>query len=605
MTAPENDPRDDEAATPSADATPVNADGGEVTPKNADDADVTDVHEDVAPGATEHADATAVSPAPAAGDDADVIIEAPAPAPAPAADAVPPTAAVVPTTPQQAADVKPAKAEKPAKPTKSAKPAKPSRAERRADAARARADAAEAPRTPVEPPSGGVRALRMGGRIVAGIAAAAAAAAVVTAAIVVPTPTVSASAPRAVIDPTPGDTTLVCPESFLVSGRDATQAQSFAVAGSLGADAVSIDDVTASEVGFAGIDGASTRILTAPAQDGQRTDIAGAGSLTIAQPDVAGYAAAACRPSVTEGWFVGLDTRTGSTAALVLTNPGTVSSVVTLSAYGEVGPLGADTEITVPAGQSRAIAVSALVGTEFSPVIHLATSGAAVQAVVQATAVRGLTPTGIDVGDIIRTDDLTQVIPGVLDSGAENAATAVRLLGTDTDTTAHVEFRTAAGMTVAEQDVDLVVGIPTEVAFDQLTPGTYDVVVTAEAAVVAAAWSTTGEAAGSDFAWYPAAPAVSATSTFAVAAGAQATLRLANPGESDVDVVVTSGSTKRTVTVPAGGAAEAALTAATVGTLDPGEGTVFAAVDYVVGGSIATSAVWPADSASEAVTVTR
>ena len=65
--------------------------------------------------------------------------------------------------------------------------------------------------------------------------------------------------------------------------------------------------------------------------------IVGAQVERIADGDIAGWAALTCSAPAAEQWLVGGSTALGSSARLVLTNPSTAPSEVTVTLYGPLG----------------------------------------------------------------------------------------------------------------------------------------------------------------------------------------------------------------------------------------------------------------------------
>ncbi|MET0782427.1 MAG: DUF5719 family protein, partial [Microbacterium sp.] len=191
--------------------------------------------------------------------------------------------------------------------------------------------------------------------------------------------------------------------------------------------------------------------------------------------------------------------------------------------------------------------------------------------------------------------------------GASDAATVVRLLSPGADTTATI---TASPIGASQQPsapitVPLAAGIPTAVELGGLAVGQYTVEVAAGAAVVAAVWQTTGFGAGSDFAWYTPAPAVTAPSLFAAPPGPVPVLTLANPTETAITVTVDSvdGSSTTEVTVAPGASEAVRLTARTVYLLDAGGGGIRAGVSQTGDGALAGFPVWSSDAAAQQITV--
>ena len=78
----------------------------------------------------------------------------------------------------------------------------------------------------------------------------------------------------------------------------------------------------------------------------------------------------------------------GGTQELALFNPGSATVRVTIQPFGNAGPSGAETAVTVPAGRTVTVSLSALFGTQPLSSVVTATDGA----IVVGTA--SLTPDG-------------------------------------------------------------------------------------------------------------------------------------------------------------------------------------------------------------------
>jgi hypothetical protein len=138
-----------------------------------------------------------------------------------------------------------------------------------------------------------------------------------------------------------------------------------------------------------------------------------------------------------------------------------------------------------------------------------------------------------------------------------------------------------------------------------LATGQYTVEVSAEAAVVAAVWQTTGFSEGADFAWYSAAPAVAGAGLFATPPGPTPVLTLANPTAEPVTTTVDAvdGSFSTEVTVPPGESSAVRLTSRSVYLLDAGGDGIRAGVSLTGDGALAGFPVWPSDAAAQQITV--
>jgi hypothetical protein len=281
--------------------------------------------------------------------------------------------------------------------------------------------------------------------------------------------------------------------------------------------------------------------------------------------DLRGLAAATCQAPSADAWLVGGSTAVGSTADLVIVNPGSTTAEVTVQVFGPNGAvtLPAAMQLVAPHAQ-KVVSLGAAAPDQRALAVHLAASGGQVTAWIQDSALRGYTPAGIELVVPGATPATRQVIPGVqLEASAADSpdAPVLRLLAPgDGTTTATVTLLGSDGPVdlPGSGSVPLVGGQVTDVPLGGLPADAYTVVVDAPTQVVAAMeLSRTGKAGDLDptprveRAWAAATPtggglAVPAPGTDttlvvgAVASGDQAsatgsltgTLRVLGPGGS-------------------------------------------------------------------------
>ncbi|MCR2810232.1 MULTISPECIES: DUF5719 family protein [unclassified Microbacterium] len=442
--------------------------------------------------------------------------------------------------------------------------------------------------------------------------------AVVTA-VSLPWPTAAREPVAITAMPAPSASVVVCPGGLLALGRELEDAGRIVTA----APQTVISGVAQ------GRPVPTTRPLTTPASDGSapatavvaepvdgtRTDVAASGSSTIVAEDLSGFAAAACRPALMESWLVGGSAATGASDTVLLANPGTVAATVQLTVFGASGPqvpAGAG-ELVVGPGAQAVLPLAGLQLGEQSPVIRVTATGAPVQAALQTSITRTLVPGGVDQVGATVAPDRIQVMPGVTVTqnpdaeGSSDAATVVRMLSPDQDTTAVITASAVgtAAANAAPTTVPLTAGIPTEVDLGGLATGLYTVEVSADTPVVAAVWQTTGFGEGADFAWYSAAPPVTGEGLFATPPGPTPVLTLANPTEEPVTTAVEAvdGGFVTEVTVAPGESASVRLSARTVYLLEAGGAGIRAGLSLTGDGALAGFPVWPSDAAAPQVTV--
>lgn len=459
-----------------------------------------------------------------------------------------------------------------------------------------------------------------GARTITGAVIAAVALIAVAVGIAAPWPEIRREPTAIAAAPTPADSVAACDGAVLAAGRNAQSADEITVAAEPTPVVAASDDQPVQDIEIAspdvdGLDGTSA--FEAAPHDGTATGLGAAASARVADEDLAGFTADACRPPLFESWLVGGDTSTGTSDLVLITNPGDVTATVDIMVYGASAPAvpPGGSGITIAARTQRVISLAGLAIGEESPVLRITASGAPVRASLQSSLVRTLVPGGLDQQSAIAGPDQLQVIPGVAvtsppgEAGASDPATIVRILAPTTEGEATVTV-TAVGSTtpvMPPSTVPLAAGNPTELELSTLPVGTYVVTVDSTAAAVAAVWQTTGFAAGSDFAWFTSAPTLDSPALVAVPSGPSPFLQLANHGADPATVTLhaaSGGGADRTIEVPAGGSAAIAVDPRTVWSVDPGRaGDIHAQVVFTGVGALAAFALWPSDAAAAPVLV--
>lgn len=270
-------------------------------------------------------------------------------------------------------------------------------------------------------------------------------------------------------------------------------------------------------------------VLHADAAEGGAARLGGSIVARTDAGDLRGLVAAACRPAGNDAWLVGGSTATGSSARLVLQNPGSTAASVDLEVWGASGRVdlvGAGA-VLVPPGGERAVMLEGLAALEPRIVVHVAATGGAVAAYLQDSALDGLTPRGVD-----------DVVPGaaparrlllagvsVADGPAGADPGVVRVLAPAAGGTVDVRALGPAGEMTLAEGLDLAAGEVVDVPLTGVPAGTWAVQVEASTPVVAGAMLARTGAAGTlgapvDRAWVPAEapPAEDATQAAGVVA---------------------------------------------------------------------------------------
>lgn len=269
----------------------------------------------------------------------------------------------------------------------------------------------------------------------------------------------------------------------------------------LGDRDTALADVTpAAGAGVARVSGPDAGVVVrAVPDDGGPAWVAGTTEVRTDTGDLRGLVAAPCRSPVNEAWLVGGSTTLGSSARLVLQNPGATPAQVSLEVWGPGGPveLAGASQYVVPAGAERAVLLEGAAAEQARIVVHVVASGGLVAAYLQDSALRGLTPAGVD--DVVPGSAPTtrQVVPGVSvgPSKADGADVAMlRLLAPDQAGTAQVHVLGPDGEVPfpGGTDVALDAGAVLDLPLGGLPEGAYTVVVDADVPVLAGAMITRG-----------------------------------------------------------------------------------------------------------------
>lgn len=327
-----------------------------------------------------------------------------------------------------------------------------------------------------------------------------------------------------VVDPvqqvtvTPAQDVVVCPGPARLTDPEAVGDAQFGPApvGTVSALRVAVGSAGATSLGA--LDGSGAQDLTpASVPDGLATiDVEGptAGSVVTVRPgegdpprvaaavgsvttagDLRGLAAASCgRPGVSQ-WLVGGSTEIGSSAQLVLQNPGDTPATVQVTVWGPDGRavLAGGGQQLVGPGTEVVRLVEASAPEQRRMVVRVESSGGLVSAYLQQNTLDGLVPLGVDfvVPGAEPAQDL--VVAGVPSAGEavdDPHAPRLRLLAPgDEPGSARVAVYGPDGPVTLRglEDVTLRPGVVTDVPLGGLPAGSYGVAVHADVPVVAGA----------------------------------------------------------------------------------------------------------------------
>jgi hypothetical protein len=405
--------------------------------------------------------------------------------------------------------------------------------------------------------AGGPRrsAAALWGRAVIGIVVIAVLA-VVVGATLLPWPSAGVSAKSVVVTPVPASQQVVCPGGLLrlasASGAGATTVSSIGtpiISSAAASGNVQAKSFAHSNAGTAG-SAAAPQLLTSPSGSGSApTLLAGSQSQSVSTDEFTGLAAEGCTSATGDVWLDGGATTVGRTTLLLLANPSDVPAVVSLQIYGENGPVTAPgmSGIGVPAGAQRVLSLAGFATNLASPVVHVESAGGQIVATLEQSTVRGVTPGGIDFIGGQPQPTTTTVIPGVVLAGTQAVQSQLGQSGfDDLETTLRVYLPgskpVTAAITVVPENgtvtakpikTSLQPGTVTDLPLDQLSQGSYTVIVTASVPLVASVRvSTAGSSAvkaATDFAWLTAAPLLTGDTMVSIPTGMTPRLHLENP----------------------------------------------------------------------------
>ena len=331
-----------------------------------------------------------------------------------------------------------------------------------------------------------------------------------------------------------------------------------------------IDDAEASESRSAddqGLTGRSAKVSTVNNADGKQLfEVQPLGQLPsigstlrsyqAKDGDLAGLAAASCQVPASTWRFTGLQTTTGSTSVLHLANPTSTSAQVAVDLRGPEGPIDTSTlqNVVIAPGEQRAIVLGGYAQDLSAVAATVTSTGGKVTGYVQQAALRGLTPSGVDLVAGNASASNTQVIPGVwIDNknnsaklskdnkslvpqlhvaaaGAQGAGYKVKVLGENGEVAASFDENLAAASN-ATSVVDL----------KQLAGGYYTVLVEADAPVTAAVRMVRGANPkdSSDTAWAASSNVLAGTQAMPVSANGTGKFALAAvDSDSSVEATV-------------------------------------------------------------------
>ncbi len=322
---------------------------------------------------------------------------------------------------------------------------------------------------------------------------------------------------------------------------------------------------------------------------------------SIQTESVAGFLATECGDALNEQWLVGGSTMTGRDTILTISNGSDVEARIDIDIWGSQGKIDAPGSrgIVVAPMSQRSYSVAGFAPDEPSPALRLTSSGAAVWATLQTTAVRGLVPGGLDrIGPVtmpstsiafpvIRTPNEDSIGAALVDPDYSDIVAAIRFLAPgEVDAVANITMDPAGDGDTLTIAANINAGSTLDIPLSELEAGDWSVTIESDQPLVAALRVGYHDPQNgiTDVAWSSAAPAQTGTAALFVPTGA--VLGLSNPGTTDVTAAILNGGENLEVVVPARGTLVLPVTAGLVTVTSAGD--VSTAAFVATGNGIAT-----------------
>lgn len=142
-----------------------------------------------------------------------------------------------------------------------------------------------------------------------------------------------------------------------------------------------------------------------------------AGSLIpVSEKRMAGLAAINCAQPVGRGTLVSGDSQVGTESLLIVSNPQSVETLVTISVFGLEEPK--TQSLILAAGEQKYLSLASLAGDASKYVVQFESAAGEVSVVMQQRTVSGLSPTGVELSDWVTTPLNKHVFPAVTVRGS-------------------------------------------------------------------------------------------------------------------------------------------------------------------------------------------
>ncbi|RBP98104.1 hypothetical protein CRD60_02785 [Bifidobacterium aemilianum] len=265
----------------------------------------------------------------------------------------------------------------------------------------------------------------------------------------------------------------------------------------------------------------------------------GATASWATEGDLQGLAAAPCQAPALQHTFLLSKTTSGVTQELILTNPSSKATRLTLSARGtdKAGPVSLATgdTVSVPAHGEKSVDLSAAAPGQEALLVEVSSEQTAVAAVVRTVTMDGLNPRGSDFVMPLGTRLKSGIIPAVAQGDGLQLA-----LAPSQDTDISLDWINAEGSTPAKE-VHLPAGKVSVIDLGQVPQGANALSVQSKHALWAQAkLSLKGEEDKVDYAFAQPYRAHGAHSAIALPAQTRALLTVVNPTDTDDSATLTA-----------------------------------------------------------------
>lgn len=230
----------------------------------------------------------------------------------------------------------------------------------------------------------------------------------------------------------------------------------------------------------------STPSLTVTARDGSVSVPSGVMVAGQGGGELRGLALLPCTAPTSDQWVAAGSTTVGEDLLLILSNPSTVASQVSVTSYGASGKSqDAPQSVNVPAGQVVVLAPATWFPDEERPAFHVVADGPGVSAWVQTSGLDGEVPTGVGAAPAT-TAGTDLVLPGV----SAGSGASVRLVAPgDQTATVSLGIFDDTGVTplAGAEDLEVEPGVPLDVDLSGVAADPVSLEVSSDVPVVATA----------------------------------------------------------------------------------------------------------------------